>query len=114
MGDLRDFYTETLGCTEWSGSAYESECVSKMNWSCPDTEHVLQFVCGLVGQLGGGFLLGGMLGSVKAIASVASVRKSVALNPVKFGVSKIAQEELDGKKGLGEIREKIKNKTEES
>jgi len=102
MGNIRKFYTELLGCTEWQGAPYESECLKKTNWSCPTCESVTNFACGLTGQLGTGMFLGGLLGTAKGIANVAQLQKAISLNPKSYGIPGLAIKEMKVKMGIDE------------
>ena len=100
LGSIREFYTELLGCSEWSGAPYQSECLKKTNWSCPTCESVLNFTCGLAGQLGTGFLLGGVLGTGKSIIALTQLKKTISLSPKRFGISSSAIEEMSARAGV--------------
>lgn len=100
LGSIRDFYSELLGCSEWSGVPYQSECLKKTNWSCPTCESVMNFTCGLAGQLGTGFMLGGVLGTTKSIMAMSQMKKAISLNPKKYGLSTNAVEEIGAKAGI--------------
>tara|TARA_R110000868_G_scaffold61524_3_gene186966 strand:- start:16584 stop:18452 length:1869 start_codon:yes stop_codon:yes gene_type:complete len=97
LGNLREFYTELLGCTQWEAKPYESECLKKTNWSCPTCESVTNFMCGLGGQLGTGFMLGGMLGTAKGIMQMSQMKKAISLNPKKFGVNSDAIKQMSSR-----------------
>lgn len=112
LGNLREFYTELLGCMEWEGKPYESECLKKTNWSCPSCESVTNFMCGLGGQLGTGFMLGGMLGTAKGILQMSQMKKAISLNPKKFGVSSDAIKEMTSKMHLDKSIKNAKLKTQ--
>lgn len=103
IGNIRKFYSELLGCTQWEGAPYASECLKKTNWSCPTCESVTNFACGLTGQLGAGAVLGGLLGTGKAIANVSQLKRAVSLNPKDFGISPGAISEMKAKMGIDKI-----------
>lgn len=100
LGNIREFYTELLGCTEWKGTPFESECLKKTNWSCPTCESTTNFFCGLAGQLGTGFALGGLLGTAKSVIQMSQIKKAISLNPKKYGVSTDAIKEMGSKVGV--------------
>ncbi len=100
LGDIREFYTELLGCSEWSGVPYQSECLKKTNWSCPTCESVMNFGCGLAGQLGTGFLLGGVLGTGKSILALSQLKKRVSLSPRSFGIKPEAIREMKSRESI--------------
>ncbi|PIP89089.1 MAG: hypothetical protein COW01_16025 [Bdellovibrionales bacterium CG12_big_fil_rev_8_21_14_0_65_38_15] len=112
LGNLREFYTELLGCMEWEGKPYESECLKKTNWSCPSCESVTNFMCGLGGQLGTGFMLGGMLGTAKGIMQMSQMKKAISLNPKKFGVNSDAIKEMTSRMNLDKTLKEAKLKTQ--
>lgn len=109
LGAIREFYTELLGCNEWSGVPYQSECLKKTNWSCPTCESTLNFACGLAGQLGTGFMLGGVLGTAKSLISLSQMKKTVSINPKKYGLSGSAIEEMSAKAGIQNYLSEAKN-----
>lgn len=100
LGDIREFYTELLGCSEWSGAPYQSECLKKTNWSCPTCESVMNFGCGLAGQLGTGFLLGGVLGTGKSILALSQLKRRVSLSPGSFGIKSSAIKEIRSREAI--------------
>lgn len=100
LGDIREFYTELLGCSEWSGTPYQSECLKKTNWSCPTCESVMNFGCGLAGQLGTGFLLGGVLGTGKSILALSQLKRRVSLSPGSFGIKSSAIKEIRSREAI--------------
>lgn len=100
IGNIRKFYSELLGCTQWQGAPYASECLKKTNWSCPTCESVTNFTCGLLGQIGAGAALGGLLGTGKAIANVAQLQKAIQLKPKNYGLSPSAISEMKAKMGI--------------
>lgn len=100
LGDIREFYTELLGCSEWSGVPYQSECLKKTNWSCPTCESVMNFGCGLAGQLGTGFLLGGVLGTAKSLATLSQLKKKISISPKSFGIKSEAIKEMKSREAI--------------
>ena len=91
FGAIRQFYLELIGCTEWSGEPFYSECLKKMNFSCTTCENVTQFTCGLLGQLGAGVALGGLMGTLNSVGNVikskvATSGKSIAELLVPVGM----------------------------
>ncbi len=100
LGDIREFYTELLGCSEWSGVPYQSECLKKTNWSCPTCESIMNFGCGLAGQLGTGFLLGGVLGTGKSILALSQLKRRVSLSPKSFGIKSEAINEIRSREAI--------------
>ncbi|MCF8060264.1 MAG: hypothetical protein K9K67_13265 [Bacteriovoracaceae bacterium] len=100
FGQIKEYYTELIGCTEWDGVPYYSTCTKKMNWSCPTCDNFLNFACGLASQLGSGFLLGGILGLTKSISTVANLRKTISIQPKKFNIIDSALEEINAKEKL--------------
>ncbi|WP_155897176.1 hypothetical protein [Bacteriovorax sp. BSW11_IV] len=108
LGNIRTFYSELLGCMEWSGAAYESECLKKTDWSCPSCGTVMNFTCGLVGQLGTGYLLGGMLGSAKSLLTMNQFRKAISKDPRAFKFNFFEKEQLELKKFVGDTLKESK------
>ncbi|MBH47382.1 MAG: hypothetical protein CME71_04360 [Halobacteriovorax sp.] len=112
LGNLREFYTELLGCTQWEAKPYESECLKKTNWSCPTCESVTNFMCGLGGQLGTGFMLGGMLGTAKGILQMSQMKKAISLNPKKFGVNPDAIKQISSRMHIDKTLKDVKVKSQ--
>lgn len=106
FGQIKEFYGEIIGCTQWSGLPYQSECLKKVNWSCPNCDHMLNFACGLTGQLGTGFLLGGILGTAKSISKMRGIKKQVATDPSKFNIVPEAVREMAAKSSIPGMLEK--------
>ncbi len=105
LGNIREFYSELLGCTQWSGEPYNSECLKKTNWSCPTCESITNFQCGLIGQIGAGYFMGGILGTVKGIQSLAQMRKNIANNPSRFGIAPDAVKQITDKKFIQDAKD---------
>lgn len=104
LGNIREFYSELLGCTQWSAEPYNSDCLKKTNWSCPTCESVTNFLCGLSGQIGAGFMMGGILGTVKGVSSLAQMRKGIADNPTRFGMNPAAVRQITDRKFVQEAK----------
>lgn len=104
LGAIREFYSELMGCNEWSGQPFESECLSRTNWSCPTCESVTNFLCGLTGQIGSGMMLGALLGVVKAGATLAKYKKSVSRSPENYGIVSKALEEFKSRQSVQAMR----------
>lgn len=105
LGAIREFYTELMGCTEWEGTPFDSECLKKTNWSCPTCESVTNFMCGLTGQLGTGMALGALLGVSKAAGTLAKMKRQISEEPARFGLGARAIEELNARKSIQSMRD---------
>lgn len=110
IGAIREFYGELMGCMEWSGTPYDSECLKKTNWSCPTCESTTNFLCGLTGQLGTGMALGAVLGVTKATIAVSKMKRQIANEPARFGFAKEALEQIEANKTI----RSLKNQTQEA
>lgn len=110
LGAIREFYSELMGCMEWSGAPYNSECLKKTNWSCPTCESTTNFLCGLTGQLGSGMALGAVLGVTKAAVAVSKMKRQVANEPSRFGFAKSALDQMEANKTF----RSLKNQTQEA
>jgi hypothetical protein len=109
IGQIKEFYGEMLGCTEWNGIPFNSQCLKKMNWSCPTCDHVMNFTCGLVGQLGAGFAMGGILGTGNSIVQMNRMKKAIGTNPSKYQMGKEAISEMMAKTRIPEMVTKAKS-----
>jgi hypothetical protein len=109
LGAIREFYSELMGCNEWSGAPFESECLNRTNWSCPTCESVTNFLCGLSGQIGSGMMLGALLGVVKTGASLAMYKKSISQSPQNYGIVSDALTDFQSRQSVQNIRRGIEN-----
>jgi hypothetical protein len=100
LGAIREFYSQLMGCMEWEGMPFDSECLRRTNWSCPTCESVTNFLCGLTGQLGTGMALGAIMGVTKAGASLARMRRQIAQEPQKYGLTPGMAEQLRATESL--------------
>jgi hypothetical protein len=100
LGAIREFYSELMGCNEWSGIPFQSECLNKTNWSCPTCESTTNFLCGLTGQIGSGLMLGALLGVAKAGATLAKYKQSVSRSPEKYGIVSQALTDLKARQSV--------------
>ncbi len=108
---VKEFYTEIIGCSEWSGLPYSSQCLKKMDWTCPSWENGINLACGAISQLGTGYLLGGLLGTAKSLTKMSSLKRKMATNPEDFGIVGRALEELKSKKFISENLERVSDGT---
>ncbi len=108
FGGVKEFYTEIIGCSEWDGLPYSSQCLKKMDWSCPSWENGIPFICGAISQLGTGYLLGGLLGTAKSLSKMSSIKRSIASDPQRFGIVGNALNELKSKKAINEGLESVR------
>ncbi len=108
FGQIKEFYGELLGCTEWNGVPFNSQCLKKMNWSCPNCDHLLNFSCGLAGQLGAGFVMGGILGMGNSLAQMSRVKRTIGSEPSKFNLVPEAVNEMMTKASIGDMLNQVK------
>ncbi|CAM9974028.1 unnamed protein product, partial [Chrysoparadoxa australica] len=78
-GDIKEYYLETIGCTEWDGAPYYSTCLKKMNWSCPTCENVLNYACGFISQVGTGYALGALTGAARSVGAMMNARRTLGV-----------------------------------
>ncbi len=106
FGSVKEYFSETIACTEWDGIPYNSTCTKKPNWSCPSIEHSMNWVCGMASQLGTGYFLGAMLGTAKSLSKMRSLRRKIADEPKKFGITGKFVDELKSKVASNEMLNK--------
>lgn len=82
-GNVKEYYFELIGCTEWEGAPYYSTCLKKMDWSCRTCTNMLNFGCGMISQLGAGAVLGILRGATRSIGMMSKVRRSEMGNPLR-------------------------------
>lgn len=82
-GNVKEYYFELLGCTEWEGAPYYSTCLKKMDWSCRTCSNMLNFGCGMISQLGAGAMLGILRGATRSLSMMTKVRRSEMGNPIR-------------------------------
>lgn len=105
IGAIREFYSELMGCNEWEGIPFDSECLRKTNWSCPTCESITNFVCGLTGQLGTGMALGAIMGVAKAGTALNRMKREISTDPRRFGLTEQAAESIGARQTLHQMRD---------
>lgn len=95
--NIKEYYLELIGCTEWEGAPYYSTCLKKQNWSCLNCSNTLNFACGVVSQLGAGAFLGAATGLARSAAMMAKVRKAPYGNPLTSAMPDSALKEMAAK-----------------
>ncbi len=81
---LKTAAMNSYGCEQWSGRAFDSQCIRPMtNWDCASCQQKITVFCGIGGIAAGeivtGFLTGGMAAGAAFIArGVATTAKAVA------------------------------------
>ena len=111
FGSVKEYYTETIGCTEWDGIPYNSNCTKKMNWTCPSLDNTISYFCGMASQLGTGFFLGALLGSAKSLAKMKGLRRKITDSPEEFGIVGKSLEELKSKMNSNEQLSRVRDET---
>jgi hypothetical protein len=104
---IKEFYLETVGCSEWEGIPYGSVCLKKMNWDCLTWENGVPWVCGIISQLGTGYILGALLGASRSLVKMRSLKKKIADNPENFGLVANAADEVKAKKSIHNMMEEL-------
>ncbi len=102
LADIKEFYRDIIGCTEWSGIPYSSQCLKKTDWECPTWDNIINMVCGLGSQLLSGYFLGGLLGTGKSILNMAKLKRSIAHNPDKVGLGQKTKDLLTSNQFVNE------------
>ncbi|MCR9203599.1 MAG: hypothetical protein NXH75_03410 [Halobacteriovoraceae bacterium] len=92
-GSIKEYYLETIGCTEWDGAPYYSTCTKKMNWSCPTCENVMNYACGFISQVGTGYGLGALLGGARSIGAMMNARRTLGKSKKNIALQGKAAEE---------------------
>lgn len=110
-GDIKEYYLETIGCTEWEGEPYYSTCLKKMNWSCPTVENMLTYACGFLSQVGTGFALGAIMGAARSLGAMANARRVMGRSRKGGHLDGPVGEEMRAKKFISESLSSISDKT---
>lgn len=109
IGNIREFYGELLGCLEWEGEPFHSTCLRRTNWSCITCENMVNFACGIIGQLGTGFALGAILGTTRSIVAMSQLSRNIKNNPSRYGLPEATQAELQSRQSLTRMRKMQQN-----
>lgn len=88
---IKEYYINTIGCTEWDGVPYYSTCLKKMDWTCRNCGNMMNYACGLLAQFGTGYLLGGILGMSKGALAVKNASRAMALSATTKVATEVAR-----------------------
>lgn len=77
--------TDELGCREWSGKPFESECIAPLTRQCMGCGEALNIGCSVIGFLGSefvmnmatGFALGASTSALKALAKTPAIARQL-------------------------------------